>query len=194
MLWEEVKQMSDPKDSRMGKIFNIFRGEKNENPQGEHRPRISFDLDEVLFVNPSDFETEPPLKFPYNKMFKERLRKGTVELINTLQQKGYEVWVYTSSYRTEQYIRSLFRNYGVHFDGIINMPRHLKEVQRDRKELLPQKRPGFYRIDLHVDDEDVIHRYGKQLGFRTLKVCDPDSEWVQKVLDEAKRVREIIEK
>ena len=84
--------------------------------------------------------------------------------------------------------------YGVHFDGIINMPRHLKEVQRDRKELLPQKMPGFYRIDLHVDDEDVIRRYGKTLGFRTLKVCDPDSEWVQKVLDEAKRVREIIEK
>lgn len=153
--------------------------------------RISFDLDEVLFVDPKTFETEPAPRFPLNRIYPERLRKGTVRLINTLQEEGFEVWVYTSSFRSELYIRSLFRAYGVRFDEIVNSPRHLKEVQRDRPDMLPQKVPSFYRIALHIDDEDVIHQYGHRLGFRTFKVCEPDDEWVEKVLAEARRVREI---
>ena len=43
--------------------------------------RVSFDLDEVLFVDPATHKTEPRLPFPFCKIFKERLRKGTPELI-----------------------------------------------------------------------------------------------------------------
>ena len=73
--------------------------------------RVSFDLDEVLFVFPETHKTEPELKFPLNKMYKERLRLGTPKLINTLQELGYEVWVYTSSFRSEAYIKKLFKHY-----------------------------------------------------------------------------------
>ncbi len=153
--------------------------------------RISFDLDEVLFVDPNTYEIEDPPPFPFSFLYKERLRKGTVRLIHTLQEEGFEVWVYTSSQRPESYIRSLFRLYGIHFDGIINRPRHLKEVQRHHRTLLPQKMPGFYRIALHIDDEDVIHQYGRRYGFRTYKVYEPDPDWVEKVLSEARRVRDL---
>lgn len=153
--------------------------------------RVSFDLDEVLFVDPNTYETEAPLRFPLNRFYPERLRKGTVRLIQELQREGFEVWVYTSSSRSERYIRSLFRNYGIRFDDIVNQHRHLKEVQRGHGQLLPQKMPGHYRIGLHIDDEDVIHQYGKRLGFRTFKVYDPDPGWVEKVLAEAKRVRNL---
>ena len=78
--------------------------------------RISFDLDDVLFVSPESYETEPALRFPYNRLFPDRLRKGTPELIRTLQREGHEVWIYTSSYRTETYLKALFRAYGVRFD------------------------------------------------------------------------------
>lgn len=153
--------------------------------------RISFDLDEVLFVDPKTFDIEDPPAFPFNRIYPERLRKGTVELIHTLQKQGFEVWVYTSSSRPAYYIRSLFRHYGIRFDGIVNNPRHLKEVQKNLPQLLPQKMPGHYRIALHIDDEDVIHQYGRRLGFRTFKVCDPDPDWVKKVLAEAERVRRL---
>ena len=66
--------------------------------------RVSFDLDEVLFVSPNTHKTEPELRFPLNKIYKERLRLGTPDLINTLQSMGYDVWIYTSSYRSEKYI------------------------------------------------------------------------------------------
>ena len=155
--------------------------------------RISFDLDEVLFVDPNTFEIEDPPRFPLDRIYRERLRKGTVRLIHTLQEEEFEAWVYTSSFRSEKYIRSLFRCYGIRFDGIINAQRHMREVQRGHGHLLPQKVPGYYHIDLHVDDEDVIHQYGKQYGFKTCKVCEPDPDWVEKVLDQARRVRDLTE-
>ena len=121
----------------------------------QEKMRVSFDLDEVLFVSPDTHKTEPALMFPLNKIFRERLRLGTPELINSLQKMDYDVWVYTSSYRSERYIKLLFRAYGVKFNGIINAQRHLREVQGSRKQLLPQKVPSRYRISLHVDDESV---------------------------------------
>lgn len=132
----------------------------------KHDRSVAFDLDEVLFVPPETHKTEPALGFPFNRIYQERLRLGTPELINTLQSLGYEVWVYTSSFRSEKYIRRLFRHYGARFDGIVNGNRHLREVQRDHKTTLPQKLPNHYRISLHVDDEAVICSLGAQYGFR----------------------------
>ncbi|MCR5023582.1 MAG: hypothetical protein K6A90_04500 [Lachnospiraceae bacterium] len=53
--------------------------------------RISFDLDEVLFVSHDYCDTEPPLKFPLNHIFIERLRLGTPDLIKSLQKLGYDL-------------------------------------------------------------------------------------------------------
>ncbi|MER2151111.1 MAG: HAD family hydrolase [Candidatus Limivicinus sp.] len=156
--------------------------------------RISFDLDDVLFVSPDKYETEPPPRAPFDRFFPERLRKGTPELIRTLQNEGFEVWVYTSSYRSARYLRALFSRYGIHFDDIVNAQRHQREVQRDRLQILPQKMPQYYRISLHVDDEDVIHQNGKRYGFRTLRVYEPDPQWTEKVLKEANRIRNLEEK
>lgn len=144
--------------------------------------RVSFDLDEVLFVSPETHKTEPALPFPLNKIFKERLRLGTPSLIKQLQSLGYEVWVYTSSYRTERYIRCLFGLYGVRFAEIVNAQRHLEEVQRNKKEILPQKLPNNYRISLHVDDEAVVASYGKTYGFEVFQLEAQDDDWEEKIL------------
>ena len=149
------------------------------------------DLDEVLFVSPVTHKTEPALVFPLNRIFKERLRLGTPELIGRLQKMGFEVWVYTSSFRTERYIRTLFRLYGVRFDGIVNGTRHLKEVQRNNKTVLPQKLPNHYRISLHVDDETVICTLGRQYGFRTYQLDAQDDDWKEKIIARAEEIRKL---
>ena len=151
--------------------------------------RVSFDLDEVLFVRPETHKTEPPLPFPLNRLFHERLRLGTPELIRTLQQMGYEVWIYTSSFRSERYIRSLFRLYGVKFDGIVNGSRHLKEVQRGHAETLPQKLPNRYRISLHVDDESIVCTMGRQYGYDVFQLDAQDDDWKEKILANAEAIR-----
>ena len=156
----------------------------------ERKMRISFDLDEVLFVSPLNHKTEPPLRFPLNRIYKERLRLGTPKLIHDLQKLDYEVWVYTSSFRPEPYIKGLFRHYGVKFDGIINAQRHLAEVQGHRKDSMPQKVPTHYRISLHVDDESVVVTYGKIYGFDVYQLDAQDDDWAEKIIERAKQVRE----
>ena len=153
--------------------------------------RVSFDLDEVLFVQPSTHKTEPELKFPFNKIYKERLRLGTPDLIHQLQEMGYEVWVYTSSFRSEGYIKGLFRHYGIKFDGIINGTRHLKEVQRDRKETLPQKLPNVYHISLHIDDEEVVCTLGRQYGYNVFQLNAQDDDWKEKIIERAGKIRKL---
>lgn len=157
----------------------------------QKKMRVSFDLDEVLFVSPKTHKTEPELPFPLNRIYKERLRLGTPQLIKALQKLGFEVWVYTSSFRSERYIRNLFRLYGIHFDGIVNGTRHMKEVQRNNKTILPQKLPNHYRISLHVDDETVICTLGSQYGFRTYQLEAQDDDWKEKIIARAKEVRKL---
>ena len=157
----------------------------------EQKMRVSFDLDEVLFVSPATHRTEPPLPFPFRDFFRERLRLGTPELVRTLQEMGFEVWVYTSSFRSERYITWLFRLYGVRFDGIVNGNRHLREVQRSSKTVLPQKLPSRYRISLHVDDEEVICSLGPQYGFKTYRLDAQDDDWKEKIIARAEQVRRL---
>ncbi len=157
----------------------------------EIKMRVSFDLDEVLFVSPETHKTEKELPFPLNRIYKERVRLGTPDLINTLQALGYEVWIYTSSFRTENYIRGLFKWYGVKLDGIVNGNRHLKEVQRDSKVILPQKIPSRYRISLHVDDEEVICSWGREYGFNTFQLEADDDNWKDKIIARADEIRRV---
>lgn len=154
-----------------------------------NKMRVSFDLDEVLFVSPLTHKTEEPLRFPFNKIFKERLRLGTPALVNELQQLGIEVWVYTSSFRTERYIKTLFRLYHVKFDSIVNAQRHLKEVQGNKRETLPQKMPSKYRISLHIDDETVIYTAGKAYGFNVYQLEAQDDDWKDKIIARVKEIK-----
>jgi len=52
--------------------------------RGRTAMRISFDLDEVLFVDPNRYAIEKPPGGLAGILFKEKLRKGTVELIHEL--------------------------------------------------------------------------------------------------------------
>ena len=156
--------------------------------------RVSFDLDEVLFVSPRTHKTEPELIFPLNKLYKERLRLGTPELIHRLQQDNVEVWVYTSSFRSEKYIKGLFRLYGVKFDGIVNGERHLREVQSRSRETLPQKLPNRYKISLHIDDESIVASYGKAYGFDVFQLDAEDDDWKEKILERVEKIRQKNEK
>ncbi len=153
--------------------------------------RVSFDLDEVLFVSPRTHKTEPALPFPFRLFFQERLRLGTPELIRALQDAGYQVWIYTSSERSERYIRWFFRLYGVRLDGIVNAERHLREVQQGRKERLPQKVPSRYRISLHVDDESIIASWGREYGFHTYLLNAQDDDWKEKIIACADHIRHV---
>ncbi|MGN0350294.1 MAG: hypothetical protein ACI4ES_01490, partial [Roseburia sp.] len=113
------------------------------------------------------------------------------ELFRKLQSEGIETWIYTTSFRTEKYIRHLFGHYGIKVGQIINGSRHMKEVQARKKEPMPSKYPAKYRIDLHIDDDSSVMQNGKVYGFRVFLVGPPDDEWGDKILQEAMRIKYI---
>lgn len=154
--------------------------------------RISFDLDDTLFVDPKKFDTEKPPKFPMNKIYKERLRLGTVDLLNTLSKKGTEIWIYTTSFRSERYIRGLFRCYGITLDGVVNGERHAAEVQRGKREPQPSKYPSKYKIDLHIDDDISVKQNGDTYGFRVTIIGENDPEWTDKIIEQIKLIGGLI--
>ena len=146
--------------------------------------RVSFDLDDTLFVSEKNFKTEQKLKFPFYMIYKERLRLGTVKLMKYIHEQNMELWIYTTSYRSEHYIRGLFRCYGIKLDAIINGAKHASEVQAGHLEGMPSKYPSRYRIDLHVDDEN-----GRTYGFHVFIVGGQDDEWTDKIIKEIERIR-----
>lgn len=152
---------------------------------------ISFDLDDTLFVSLKDIKTEPDLKFPWNRMYKEKLRAGTVELFHKLQSMGIDTWIYTTSFRSESYIRSLFKHYGVNLSVIINGARHKAEVQGRKAEPMPSKYPAKYRIDLHVDDDVSVAQNGEIYGFRVHIIGPQDDEWAEKIINKMQMLKKI---
>ena len=156
--------------------------------------RISFDLDDTLFVSEEKFKTEHAPKFPFNAIYKERLRLGTVKLMEYIHRQGFELWIYTTSYRSERYIRGLFRCYGIKLNHVINGAKHAREVQAGRTEGMPSKYPSKYRIDLHIDDDSSVYENGKIYGFRVFLVGEQDDHWTDKIIEEMERVRAKLER
>ena len=154
---------------------------------------ISFDLDETLFVNPEKIPAENKLKFPLDRIYRDRLRAGTVELLKWINKSDIQLWIYTTSYRSERYIRNIFRHYGIRLDNIINGKRHAKEVQGDKKEIMPSKYPAKYHIDLHIDDEISVYQNGIAHGFRVYLLKENDTEWVDNIRTEIERIKRIVE-
>lgn len=151
--------------------------------------RISFDLDDCIFVTDTKFPIEPPLSFPFNKLFTDKLRKGTPELMKRLQKDGHEVWIYTTSFRSEKYIRGYFRLYGIRLDGVVNGYRHAEEVQRDKGEAMPSKYPSYYRIGLHIDDDVSVKQNGRQYGFKVYITSPDDDKWTENILELVRKIR-----
>lgn len=152
---------------------------------------VSFDLDETLFVNPEKVPTEDNLNFPLNKIYKDRLRKGTSELLKWINNNNIELWIYTTSFRSERYIKSIFRYYGIKIDNIINGKRHEKEIQKNNTERLPSKYPAKYHIDLHIDDEISVYQNGISYGFRVYLLKENDILWTENIKNEILRIKKI---
>ncbi len=150
--------------------------------------RVSFDLDDTLFVDPEKFKTEKALHFPFRLIYRERLRLGTVSLFKYLEEHGIEAWVYTTSFRSERYIRGLFRCYGIKLREVVNGERHAREVQRDNPEPMPSKYPAKYRIDLHIDDDISVKQNGDTYGFKVLIIGDEDERWTEKIIERIKEI------
>lgn len=139
--------------------------------------RIAFDLDNTLIRCGHDFSLEKPQRRIWAKLLGgEQLRHGIKELTDHCRQRGWEVWVYTTSYRSAWHIRRLFWLHGIGLDGVVNQQRHDREAMARCT-----KHPPSFSLDLLVDDSEGVQMEGERHGFQVLVVAPEDVQWAEKV-------------
>ncbi|WP_205504430.1 HAD family hydrolase [Rufibacter psychrotolerans] len=141
---------------------------------------ISFDLDDTLIPGTKRFPTEK--RNLLQKTFgHEKIRLGTVPLVKKLKAEGHQVFVYTTSFRSANYIRLLFLSYGIWLDGIINQRRHDRTLLAEGNKY--SKFPPAFGIDVHVDDSKGVEMEGQRFGFKTIIVTEVMDLWTDHVLE-----------
>jgi hypothetical protein len=139
--------------------------------------RIAFDLDNTLIRGAYAFDLEKPkYAFLAKLLGGEPLRAGIMELCAYCRAHGWEVWVYTTSYRSAWYIRRLFWLHGIRLAGVVNQARHDREVT-----VRCTKYPPQFGIDLLIDDAPGVQLEAARYGFEMLLVAPADAQWVAKV-------------
>ena len=136
---------------------------------------IAFDLDNTLIS--SDFPPEE-CRWLRRMFLKERLRRGTKWLFRHLKARGHQIWIYTTSCRSEKYISRLFYTYGLNLDGIVNLDRH------NLKTPPCSKYPPAFGIDLLIDDSPGVEQEGRTHGFPVIIVSPDNPDWAERLLDE----------
>ncbi len=142
--------------------------------------RIAFDLDDTLVPSAGGVEAIP--FWPLRAWYRERLRQGTVALLQDLVRDGHDVWVYTTSLRRCGYVRAWFRLHGVRLGGVVNRVRHDRVLRGYPVAVRSlSKYPPAFGIDLLVDDLPGVAVEGARYGFRVLVVDPADEDWAARI-------------
>lgn len=144
---------------------------------------IAFDLDNTLIPYTSNNQFPVEARTLLRKLFQsEPLRMGTIKLFKSLKSNGHDLWIYTSSERSESYIRKTFLLHGIKLDGVINQQKHNLKCKKEGISF--SKYPPAFGIDLLIDDSHGVELEGREGNFKTLIIASDNTEWVKKVLDE----------
>jgi hypothetical protein len=151
--------------------------------KGGREMRISFDLDDTLICYHPDVPREPRLPLLYRLLAgDEPLRLGARSLLKTLRDRGCELWIYTTSYRSPAAVRLWLWCHGLRVARVINQAVHDAHFPRTGHHYPPSKNPGAFGIDLHIDDSDGVRMEGEQHGFSVVVVSPDDPAWTEKIL------------
>ena len=152
--------------------------------------RISFDVDDTLVCYQPGVACEP-CRVPWylKPWYKEPLRKGALALMTQLIKDGWDVGIYTTSYRETYYLKRFLKVYGIHLSFAINQRMHEEIAQAEGRSGFPSKFPRLFGIALHVDDSEGVALEGKAHNFSVVVVRPEDEQWAEKVLQAADQIR-----
>lgn len=142
---------------------------------------ISFDIDDTLIPCSWEFDLEKPTLIT-KLLGAEPLRKGTITLFSELENQGFEIWIYTTSFRTKWSLSKTFWAYGLKPRRIINETINQKLLRKHQCKT--SKNPKLFGIDTHVDDSKGVWLEGQQVGFKVIHVKPDDQQWVETIFKE----------
>ena len=165
------------------KVVNLTHAEdvKKILENSTHTKRAALDLDEVLFR--TDGLLERQLPFPWNRLYKERLRRGVPALFHFLAKNGYDIWLYSSKFYSNDYIQNYFRKYHVKITGVITAIGKRTNADGDDGKHLEKLITNKYRFTVHIDNSMVLQVLRQTKDFREFPLHGEDADWSQEVMD-----------
>lgn len=139
----------------------------------------SFDIDNTLIPYSNEFEVEE-LGFIAKLLAAERLRKGTKSLFRSLESRGYEIWIYTTSYRSKLYLARTFIAHGLFPRKYINGK--MNDLHLAQNNYAGSKNPKLFGIAIHVDDSEGLRMEGEKNDFHTIIISPENGNWVLEIL------------
>lgn len=142
--------------------------------------QISFDLDDTLICYDQSVPREPRLSW-LRRLFihDEPLRLGAARLAGELLERGHELWIYTTSFRSPRAVRRWLSAHGIPVSRVIAGTEHVRSFGPSSS---PSKRPHAFGIDLHVDDSPGVAQEARQHGFQVCIVHPSAQDWVEQIL------------
>ena len=146
-----------------------------------HNKRAALDLDEVIFQE--DGPLESALPFPWNRLYKDRIRRGVPALFHCLAKNGYDIWLYSAKYYSTDYVQNLFRKYHVRIDGVMTAIGKRAKAAGDGGKALEKLITDKYLYTLHIDRGSVLQIVKGTKEFRDYPLGGEAADWSKIVMD-----------
>ena len=181
--WAATLRMGVPKihckvvnTTQLSDLHEMIRNAK-------HDKRVTLDLDEVVFQSGQSAALEKALPFPFNLLYKERLRLGVPALFHYLKKNGYDIWVYSANYYSMEYIRKYFALYRVWVDGIVTgTARKGWFSEEDRKkleEMIAKKSPQT----IHIDNQSLMRVNSQTKEYDDYSLSGNPTTWSHEITE-----------
>ena len=164
------------------RIVNLTREEDIRRilAASEHSRRATLDLDEVVFCGPGDAADRKPA-FPWNLIYKQPMRLGVPALTRFLQRRGYDVWVYSTEYHSQDEIEHYLRSHQVQVTGIVTgVARKVSKGIRKEMEALIS---GHYPETVHIDGQSVVRTRSGDKAFEEHTLSGDTKSWSREVME-----------
>ena len=146
----------------------------------EHNRRATLDLDEVVFCGPGEAAERQPA-FPRNLMHKQPMRLGFPALTQFLQRRGYDVWVYSTEYHSQDEIEHYLRSHQVQVTGIVTGAARKvgKGIRKEMEALIS----GHYPETVHIDGRSVVRTRSGDKAFEEYALSGDTKSWSREVME-----------
>lgn len=137
---------------------------------------VTIDFDEVLF-SPEVWASQDEIPTLLRRVYKNNIRENASLLVREFQRMNYDVWIYTGSYLSEQYINGLFAINKCHVDGVVNglngkkNPQKLRDIFREK-----------YSTIVHVDNEALTIVNTQNKKYEMIDINAVKDEWASSVI------------
>ena len=153
----------------------------------DHVLCASFDLDEVLLADGKNGSlTEKARGHLLSLFFRERIRRGAPALINELRRMGFDIWVYTGSCRSPQYLKNLFAASHFRVDGIVNGLRGAHSMEKINEKLSLK-----YEVTCHIDSKGLTCVNTRTHDYSVVDLTGGPETWASETVTELRKLPDI---